>query len=98
MTNEFIKHYGMKNQLLKLHEECGELQEAIIEHLADPTSFKKLQHLKEEIGDVDNLNDQFKEEFGDGFIEMSKYSKMERQRGRIKKELDKKKGLKDERI
>lgn len=50
---KIILHFGYKNQLKKLNEECYELIEAILEN--------NREHITEEIADVQVLLNQFKE-------------------------------------
>ena len=55
MTNPYLKmiadHYGKNHQLLKMAEECGELQTAIARYILNPTE-ENYRNLVEEIADV----------------------------------------------
>lgn len=61
MTIHFLKmiadHYGKDHQLLKLAEECGELQTAIARFILDPNA-NNYKNLIEEMADVRNVAQQ----------------------------------------
>ena len=83
MSNFFIKHYGERHQLEKLHEEAAELIEAIGNYFEGKDTIDLVQ---EEMGDVSNLIGQFEEHWNDGKIYCWKESKQRRQLERIKQE------------
>ena len=56
---KIIRHYGLRNQLKKLHEEIYELSEAIL----DERSTYYHEHITEEFADVQVLLSQIKEYF-----------------------------------
>lgn len=87
MSRYFIDHYGEQNQLRQLAKEAIELAHAINDHLDGKDT---IEHVKEEMGDCDNLIGQFAEYWNDGAIHCIVKEKRERQIQRIKAEDTKK--------
>ncbi len=58
-----INHFGVKPQLVKLMEECGELVQAAGKSIYAEDFNASLDHLAEEMADVEILIDQFRLEF-----------------------------------
>lgn len=58
-----IEHFGINRQLSKLAEECGELVQAAMKSMYAENFNSSLDHLAEEIADVEILIDQFRLEF-----------------------------------
>ena len=84
-----IKHYGMKNQLKKLHEEVYELTEAILDCYNSEIPEEVLkENVTEEMADCFVLLNQFLIRFDLDTNEIDKVmdSKIERQLRRIEKE------------
>lgn len=81
--NYFVNHYGENKQLLQLSKECIELAHAINDYLDNKDT---IDHIKEEMGDVSNLIEQFEEHFNDGVIFSWRIKKQDRQKERIKNE------------
>lgn len=81
MQQKIIRHYGYDNQLGKLVEELRELEQVILYESSN------LEHLKEEIADVENLLEQIVDYQGwNDEIEEIKEFKIRRQIGRIENE------------
>ncbi|MFV0515815.1 MAG: hypothetical protein ACK5MV_00245 [Aminipila sp.] len=56
---KIAEHYGIDNQLGKLEEETKELAEAAVDYRENPIP-QTLEHLMEEIADVENVISQIK--------------------------------------
>ena len=61
LLKDIWRHYGKDNQLDKLREECKELQMAVRKYQEFPNSIRNLNHMAEEIADVQIMIDQVKE-------------------------------------
>lgn len=89
---EIINHYGVMKQLKYFQSEVFELNEAIINAEYLPFQDKKdINHIAEEIADVEVMLNQFKEYYhidGNDIMEVMK-EKVERQLERIKNEENK---------
>ena len=57
---KIINHYGFRNQLKKLNEECYELIEAVIDYMDDGARCTLKEHIAEEIADCMVLLEQFR--------------------------------------
>ena len=96
-----IGKYGINNQLRKFNEEAFELEEAIINaenyNPLEEDTFTKMncnlkanvEHITEEIADVMVMLEQFKNYYDISSEEITKifWSKVDRQLGRIEKEV-----------
>jgi len=82
MGNFFINHYGEKAQMQQLAKEAIELAHAINDFLDAKDT---LDHVQEEMGDCQNLIEQFSEHWNDGKIYVVVEEKRKRQMQRIKK-------------
>ena len=84
---KIINHYGYRNQLRKLSEECYELIESIIDGELLELDNKAIEHITEEIADVMVMLEQFKFYYGISSEEITKIfrSKVDRQLGRMEK-------------
>lgn len=81
------EHYGWRNQLGKLKEECLELIEAVETFEKEPLNAMTWPHVEEEMADVLNVIDQFQlRGFARMRIDEIREMKLERQLARIAKE------------
>jgi vacuolar-type H+-ATPase subunit I/STV1 len=83
-----MHRYGEDTQLLVLAEECNELARAIVRHMQNRSYDKRdltLSAIKEEMADVENLLDQFREGAGWGMmLTIIKLTKLARLYNRLK--------------
>lgn len=85
---KIINHYGVMNQLKYFQSEVFELNEAIFIALSDDTISLDVEHITEEIADVQVMLNQFKYYYGitdEDIKEVMEY-KINRQLERIKNE------------
>lgn len=88
---QIIEHYGEDHQLDKLIEECAELVQAICkwkQNYLEDDAIDYLDHLVEEIADVENIIEQYKltNNYINQEVESWKGIKIDRQLERIKEE------------
>ena len=55
MRKKALLHFGIDAQIDKAIEELDELKEALINYKADKTNKKKIEHVKEESADAENM-------------------------------------------
>lgn len=82
-SNYFVNYYGEEKQIKKLKEESIELTESITEW---ENGEGTLDHIKEEMADVENLSMQLQEHWNDTKVYKIRLYKEKRQMARIKKE------------
>ena len=75
--------FGLKHQLRKLAEECSELAAAAI-RLAERETGDLVDHLCEEVADVEIVIDGMRQHFGDALIDRYRASKLQRLASRLR--------------
>lgn len=76
-----IEHYGARRQIIKAMEEMAELMQLLAKHLDTPNK-SALEHITEEIADVEIMINQLKTIYKVSTYDMQK-TKLERLRKRL---------------